>query len=169
MKYKFRNELLEKNEEFKTIFTNLIKTGKINEFDDKIKSIILRDRTAIVIGKEPLAFKDLFHQGITGGKCKLCAFELVLLLDKLGIYSEAVYTNNKYFINTEGSYDGGHWYVEAYFDKEPLLIDTSLMITGNADAFKKLGHKIIRKCDIDTLFKENSELIDYYENMIIHK
>ena len=43
------------------------------------------------------------------------------------------------------------------------------MITGNADAFKKLGHKIIRKCDIDTLFKENSELIDYYENMIIHK
>ena len=79
MKYKFRNELLEKNEEFKTIFTNLINAGEINEFNDKIKSIILRDRTAIVIGKEPLAFKDLFHQGITGGKCKLCAITNVQL------------------------------------------------------------------------------------------
>ena len=35
--------------------------------------------------------------------------------------------------------------------------------------FKKLGHKVIKKYDIDTLFKEDSSLIDYYENMIINK
>ena len=127
------------------------------------------DEGQIKINGEPLALKDLFHQEITEGKCKLCTFELVLLLDKLGIYSEAVYAENKYFKGTTGSYSGGHWYVEAYFEKKPKLIDTSLVITGTEDAFTMLGHKIIKKYDIDSLFKENSELIDYYDQMIIHK
>lgn len=169
MTYKFRNELFIKEPEFKNIFITLFNEGKIKEFDERLLNIIRKDKTAIKINGEPLALKDLFHQEITEGKCKLCVFELVLLFDKLGIYSEAVYAENVYFKGTAGSYSGGHWYVEVYFEKEPILIDTSLVITGTEDAFTMLGHKIIKKYDIDSLFKENSELIDYYDQMIIHK
>lgn len=169
MTNKFRNEMFKKSNEFESIFNTLLKEGKIKEFDDNLLNIILKDKTPIKVNNEPLAFKDLFHQEITDGKCKLCTFEFVLLLDKLGIYSEAVYVQNDYFKGTTGSYTGGHWYVEAYFEEEATLIDTSLVVTGTREAFKLLGHNIVKKYDIDSLFKENSELIDYYDQMIIHK
>lgn len=166
---KFRNELLESNNEFKKVFNELINKNEIYEFDDKIKDIILRDRTSIKINNEPYSLKDLFHLDLTEGRCEICARELVLLLDKLGIYSEAVKCTNEYFVGTSGSVYGGHWYVQAIFDNSIKCIDTSLEIMGDEEAFNKLGHKIVKKYDIDTLFKENPELIEYYDNMIINK
>lgn len=169
MNNKFRDELLENNKKFCELFNKLMEEDKIREYTDKLWDIILRDKTAIRINKEPLAFKDLFHQGLTEGRCKVCAFELLFLLDKFGIYSEAVYCENEFFKGTVGSYSGGHWYVEAIMDGEEVLIDTSLVITGTRESFLDLGHIPIKKYDIDSLFKENPSLIDYYEEMIINK
>lgn len=169
MSNKFRNELIYKDREFKSVFNELKNTGQIEEYSKEIKDIILRDRTTIRINKEPLAFKDLFHQDLTEGRCEICVFEFVLLLDKLGIYSEAVKCINEHFKGTAGSSYGGHWYVEAHMDNKVICIDTSLAITGTPEAFKSLGHKVIRKYDIDTLFKEYAVLIDYYDEMIINK
>ena len=169
MKSEFREKLLNSNSEFKSIFASLLKEGKINEFSNYLWDIIRRDRTAIRINREPLAFKDLFHQNLTEGRCRTCAYELVILLDKFGIYSEAVRCINTYLKRTEGSSYGGHYYVEAHFKDEVICIDTSLVVTGSEEAFKSLGHIILKKYDIDTLFKENPELIDYYDEMIINK
>ena len=169
MRSEFREKLLNTNEEFKIIFEKLLNEKKINEFSDYLWDIIRRDRTAIRINREPLAFKDLFHQNLTEGRCRVCAYELVLLLDKFGIYSEAVRCINTHLKGTEGSSYGGHYYVEAHFEKGVTCIDTSLVVTGSEEAFKLLGHTIEKKYDIDTLFKENPELIDYYDEMIINK
>lgn len=169
MTNKFRTELLESNKDFKNTFSELMDDGKIEEFSKELWDIILRDRTAIRINREPLAFKDLFHQDLTEGRCEYCVFELVLLLDKLGIYSEAVKCINPYFQGTKGSSYGGHWYVEAHFKNGIKCIDTSLVVTGSEESFKKLGHIVVRKYDIETLFKEFPMLIDYYDEMIINK
>lgn len=165
MNYKFRNDLIESNKEFGNIFKELFSNGEIKEFSTELKSIINRDRTVMKIDNEPLAFKDLFYQGLTEGRCALCSSQMVLLLDKFGIYSEAVRCVNNYFKGTTGSTYGGHWYIEANYKGKVVCIDTSLMIMGSVEAFKKLGFVIEKKYDIDTLFKENPELIDYYESM----
>ena len=169
MSNKFRNELTENDKEFNCIFNELKNAGQIEEYSKEIWDIILRDRTAIRINNEPLAFKDLFHQDLTEGRCEICVFEFVLLLDKLGIYSEAVKCINEHFKGTAGSSYGGHWYVEAYMNKKVICIDTSLVVMGTPKSFESLGHKVIRKYDIDTLFKEYGVLIDYYDKMIINK
>ena len=169
MNYEFRNNLLQTNEEFKTIFNKLKNENKITDYTREIWSIIEKDKTTIKMQNNIFTFKDLFEKNLTSGRCRTCAYELVMLLNKLGCFANAVYCMNKYIKGTIGSRDGGHWYVEAYFEKKPKLIDTSLVITGTEDAFTMLGHKIIKKYDIDSLFKENSELIDYYDQMIIHK
>lgn len=166
---KFRNELLESSEEFKNIFNELYKNNIIKEYDEFFIDIIRRDRTAIRINNEPLAFKDLFHQDLTEGRCKYCVFEFLLLLDKFGIYSEAVQCENNFFRGTIGSVFGGHWYLEVHIQNKKVCIDTSLVIMGSEEAFEKLGHKIIKKYDIDSLFKEYPDLIDYYDEMIINK
>ena len=169
MNYEFRNNLLQTNEEFKTIFNKLKSENKITDYTREIWSIIEKDKTPIKMQNNIFTFKDLFEKNLTSGRCRTCAYELVMLLNKLGYFANAVYCMNKYIKGTIGSKDGGHWYVEAYFEKKPKLIDTSLVIIGTEDAFTMLGHKIIKKYDIDSLFKENSELIDYYDQMIIHK
>lgn len=169
MENRFRLELLDKNKEFQNIFNELLEQKDIFEFDDNLNNFILRDRSSIWINNEPYAFKDLFHLNLNEGRCKRCVFELLFLLDKFGIYSEAVECVNDYFKGTAGSSYGGHWYLELHYNNDIYLIDTSLIIVGKKDSFEKLGHKIIRKLDIDTIFKENNELIDYYDNMIINK
>lgn len=168
MEKRFRLELL-KNKEFNNIFNELLKNNLIMEFDDKLNNLILRDRSYIWINNEPYAFKDLFHLNLNEGRCKRCVFELLFLLDKFHIYSEAVECVNDYFKGTIGSSYGGHWYIELHYNNSTYLIDTSLMIIGKLSSFELLGHKVVRKLDIDTIFKENTELIDYYDNMIINK
>ena len=168
-KTKFRNDMLENNDRFKEIFNNLLANKEISEFPEYLKSIILRDKTPIRINHEPLAFKDLFNQNLTEGRCKTCTIEMVLLLDKLGIYSEAVECINEHFKGTTGSSYGGHWYVEVKSSMEHYCIDTSLVIIGTEEAFQKLGSKPIKKYDLDTLFKQEPSLIEYYDNMIINK
>lgn len=169
MENKFRTDLLNSNKEFEKVFTKLLSRNEIVEFDEKLKEFILRDRSYIWINNEPYAFKDLFHLNLNEGRCKRCVFELLFLLDKFGIYSEAVECINDYFKGTNGSSYGGHWYLELVYNNKKYLIDTSLVIIGSEDAFNKLGHKIVRKIDIDTIFKENNNLIDYYDEMIINK
>lgn len=169
MSNKFRKELLEKNSEFKSLFNSLMNSNEITDFSDKTWNIIGRDKTPIRINGEPFAFKDLFHLNLNEGRCATCAFELVLLFDKLGIYSEAVHCINDAFKGTLGSSYGGHWYVEANIDSKIICFDTSLVIEGNPQTFEKLGHKIIDKKDIDSLFKNDPSLVDYYDNMIINK
>ena len=169
MECKFRNELLEKNESFKKIFNELLEKGDIREYPKELWDIINTDRTAIKINGEPLAFKDLFKKELTEGRCMYCVFEFLLLLDKLGIYSEAIRCTNDYFVNTKGSSYGGHWFLEVHFKTGIEYVDTSLMVIGTFDAFKKIGHNVIKKYDIDTLFKEYPELIDIHEDMIINK
>ena len=166
---KFRNELINKNEKFKKLFTTMKKNNEIEEYNDNLWKIIQKDKTAIRINGEPYAYKDLFHLNLNEGRCKECAFEMVFLLDKLGIYSEAVECINEFLIGTSGSTYGGHWYIEAKFDNNITCIDTSLIITGTPESFKKLGHKIVKKYDIDTIFKQDSHYIDYYDEMIINK
>ncbi len=113
MKNVFREELLRNNKEFKKVFNELYSKNKLTEFDELLWDIISKDKTPIrITGYGPLAFIDLFRLGLTGGRCKTCSYELVLLLDKLGIYSEAVYVVNPHFKGTEGSSFGGHWVVE---------------------------------------------------------
>lgn len=168
MGYRFRNELKRSEPEFRKIFTNLKNKKELKEFSKEIHNIILRDRTAIRINGEPLAFKDLFHQDLTGGRCEHCVFEFVLLLNKLGIYSEAVKCVNEFFIGTKGSSYGGHWYVEACLNNKVVCLDTSLVVMGSQRAFASLGHKVIRKYNIDTLFKEYPMLVGYYDKMIIN-
>ncbi len=165
MSYKFRNELISSNKEFKKIFNNLLENGEIREFPKELWEFINRDKSSIVINNEPFAFKDLFHLDLNEGRCKMCAFHLVMLLDKFGIYSEAVGCVNNFLKGTSGSTYGGHFYVEV----GDTLIDTSLVIIGSSKSFLKLGHIVVRKYDIDTIFKQNYELIDYYDNMIIRK
>lgn len=169
MSNKFRDELICSNSDFRRIFNNLLDSGEISEFPEYLCKIILSDKTPIRINSEPYAFKDLFHLDFNEGRCKMCAIELVLLLDKLGIYSEAVECVNDALKGTAGSSYGGHWYVEVKSSMEHYCIDTSLVIVGSSDAFDKLGHRVVKKIDLDTLFKEDSSLIDYYENMIIDK
>ncbi len=169
MSKKFREDLLSSNKEFSEVFSSLLKDGYINEFSDYLWDIINRDRTPIKIDNEPFAFKDLFHLNLNDGRCKMCSFLLVLLLDKFGIYSEAVECVNDSFKGTNGSSYGGHWYVEANINDNILCIDTSLVVTGSEETFKKLGHKVVRKYDIDSIFKSDPSLIDYYDNMIIKK
>lgn len=169
MENKFRVDLLNSNKEFKNKFEALLNNKEIFEFDDKIKKFISRDKSYIWINNEPYAFKDLFHLNLNEGRCKRCVFELLFLLDKFGIYSEAVECINEYFKGTAGSSYGGHWYLEIPYDNKVYLIDTSLVIIGKENSFKAIGHKVIRKLDIDTIFKENNDLIDYYDDMIINK
>ena len=169
MNKEFRNKLLKGNMELEKDFSKLMNKKELYEIPLYLQDIINKDKTPIRINGEPLALKDLFHQGLTEGRCEICAFELVLLLDKFHIYSEAVRCINDHFIGTNGSTYGGHWYVEIHFPKNILCVDTSLVIAGSEMAFKRLGHKIERKCDIDTLFKEHPNLIDYYDNMVVNK
>ena len=147
----------------------MIENNEISEFPDELWNIIISDKTPIRVNQEPFAFKDLFHLDLNEGRCKVCAIEMVLLLDKLGFYSEAVECINEELKGTTGSVYGGHWYVEVKSSMEHYCIDTSLVIIGSIDAFDKLGHKVVRKVDIDTLFKEDSSLIDYYDKMIVSK
>ena len=169
MSYKFREELLEKNSDFKSLFDSLMCKGEITEFSDKTCDIISRDKTPIRINGEPFAFKDLFHLDLNEGRCTICVWELVLLFDKFGIYSEAVECINEAFKGTLGSSYGGHWYIEVKVFDYVLCIDTSLVVTGSEEAFKKLGHKVVKKYAIDDIFKLNPSLIDYYDEMIINK
>lgn len=169
MSKKFREDLILSNSSFAKVFNDLLSSGEIKEFPESLKQIILSDKTPIRINKEPYAFKDLFHLDLNEGRCKMCATEMVLLLDKLGIYSEAVECINESLKGTSGSTYGGHWYIEVKSSMEHYCIDTSLVIVGSSEAFDKLGHKVVKKIDIDTLFKEDSSLIDYYDNMIISK
>lgn len=169
MSKKFRESLINSNSGFGEIFNDLLNSNEIREFPEFLWDIIVSDKTPIRINGEPFAFKDLFHLDLNEGRCKMCATELVLLLDKLGFYSEAVECVNEYLKGTSGSVYGGHWYVEVKSSMEHYLIDTSLVIVGSVDSFEKLGHKVVRKIDIDTLFKEDSSLIDYYDNMIVSK
>lgn len=169
MSKKFREDLVSSNFKFREVFNKLISDGEISEFPDFLNNIILSDKTPIRINGEPYAFKDLFHLDLNEGRCRMCATEMVLLLDKLGIYSEAVECINENLKGTSGSVYGGHWYVEVKSSMEHYSIDTSLVIVGSSEAFDKLGHKVVRKIDIDTLFKEDSSLIDYYDNMIVDK
>ncbi len=163
----FREDILSNNIEFKSIFDSLMKEEKIRDFSDSFWDFIRRDKTPIKVNNEPLAFIDLFHQNVTDGKCELCSMELVMLLDKFGVYSEAVKCINTNFAGTKGSSYGGHWYV--FIPSKALAIDTSLFILGSEEAFKELGHIVVRKYDIDTIFKEKPELFDRYESMIINK
>lgn len=166
---KFRNDLINKNEKFKNLFTTMLRNGEISEYSEELWKIILKDKTPIRINFEPFAFKDLFHLNLNEGRCRECAFEMVLLLDKLGIYSEAVECINEFLIGTPGSTYGGHYYVEAKLNNKIICIDTSLIITGSTKAFTKLGYKIVKKYDIDTIFKQDPHYIDYYDEMIISK
>lgn len=166
---KFRNDLINSNPNFRSLFNEMLSRGEIQEFSLDLWKIILRDKTSIRINGEPFAFKDLFHLNLNEGRCKECAFEMVLLLDKLGIYSEAVECVNEALAGTVGSTYGGHWYVEAKFNEEVLCIDTSLVVTGSRESFNKLGHKVVKKYDIDTIFKQDPHYIDYYDDMIINK
>lgn len=169
MSKKFRESLIDSNSNFREIFNELLNSNEIKEFPKFLWDIIVSDKTPIRINGEPFAFKDLFHLDLNEGRCKMCATEMVLLLDKLGFYSEAVECVNEFLKGTTGSVYGGHWYVEVKSSMEHYLIDTSLVIVGSVDSFEKLGHKVVRKIDIDTLFKEDSSLIDYYDNMIVSK
>ena len=169
MKKNFRKELIKNNRNFKEIFNTLYSNNEIYEFTNDFIELLNRDRTPIIIDHTPYAFKDLFHLDLTVGNCEKCSKHLVMLLDKFHIYSEAVKCINNNFIGTVGSSYGGHWYVVFNKNGENICIDTSLHIMGSIEAFKKLGHIDIKKLDIDTIFKENPELIDIYENMIINK
>ncbi len=169
MKNKFRNDLINNNTNFGDLFNRLMDEGKIEEFSEELCNFISRDRTSIRINGEPLAFKDLFHLNLNEGRCKILVFEFVLLLDKFGVYSEAVECINEAFSGTVGSSYGGHWYVEVKYANKIFCIDTSLEIVGGVEAFKELGHKVVKKYDIDTLFKQNPMLIDYYDEMVINK
>lgn len=169
MNNKFRNDLINSNNNFGVLFNKLMEEGEIEEFSSRLWDFILRDRTSIRINGEPLAFKDLFHLNLNEGRCKILVFEFVLLLDKFGVYSEAVECVNEAFSGTAGSSYGGHWYVEVKFSEEIVCIDTSLVIVGSPSSFQKLGHKVVKKYDIDTLFKQNPTLIDYYDEMVINK
>lgn len=166
---KFREELINSNDKFKKLFFSLMDSEEISEYPKKLWDVILRDRTSIKINNEPYALKDLFHLNLNEGRCKICVFELVMLFDKLGVYSEAVECVNDFLIGTVGSSYGGHWYLEVKVFGDIVCIDTSLMIVGTASAFNKLGHKVVKKYDIDTIFKQDSSLIDHYENMIVNK
>ena len=169
MSNKFRNQLLDEQSTLGKKIHELLTNGEIHEFDDELWNIITRDKTPIRLNGDLLAFKDLFHQDLNEGRCKNCVFEFLFLLDKLGIYSEAVKCVNEGFIGTSGSSYGGHWYLEIHVNDNIKCIDTSLVITGTPESFSKLGHQIIRKYDIDTIFKENPDLIDYYDSMIVNK
>lgn len=169
MGYKFREDLLTNNNDFNKIFKGLFNNKDLEEYDEFIWNIINRDKTPIRINGEPLAFKDLFHLDLNEGRCRVCALELVFLLDKFGIYSEAVECINDAFKGTLGSTYGGHWYVEAHINNDIVCYDTSLVVKGSVDSFSKLGHKVSCKHDIDSLFKKYPSLIDYYDNMIINK
>ena len=169
MSYKFRNELLKTRPKFNSLLNEMLLNKEVNEFDDELWSIINRDKPSIRINGEPLAFKDFFHLDLNEGRCKSLVIELLFLLDKMGLYSEAVECTNEEFIGTRGSVYGGHWYLEIKKEDTVTCIDTSLVITGSPSSFEKLGHKVIRKLDLDTLFKEDNGLIDYYDNMIINK
>ena len=169
MSYKFRNELLNSKKDFSLLFNEMLSNNEITDFDDRLWDIIGRDKTSIRINGEPLAFKDFFHLDLNEGRCKSLVIELLLLLDKLGIYSEAVECINESFVGSKGSTYGGHWYLETKKDGEVKCIDTSLVIIGSSSSFEKLGHKVVKRYDLDRLFKENPGLIDYYDNMIINK
>lgn len=169
MKNNFRENLINKDSEFKRVFNDLMNRGKIEEFNSVLWDIISKDKTPIRIsGYGPLAFIDLFRLGLTGGRCKTCSYELVLLLDKLGIYSEAVYVINEHFRGTEGSSFGGHWVVEAFIDGKKQVIDTSLVVMGSMTNFISLGHNEVERKDIDSLFKMYPDLIEYQDNMVVN-
>ena len=169
MKNVFREELLRNNKEFKKVFNELYSKNKLTEFDELLWDIISKDKTPIrITGYGPLAFIDLFRLGLTGGRCKTCSYELVLLLDKLGIYSEAVYVVNTHFKGTEGSIFGGHWVVETVLNNKKVVIDTSLAVMGNPTYFNTLGHRVVEKKDLDTLFKIYPDLVEYQDNMVVH-
>lgn len=169
MKNVFREELLKNNKEFNKIFNELYSKNKLTEFDELLWDIISKDKTPIrITGYGPLAFIDLFRLGLTGGRCKTCSYELVLLLDKLGIYSEAVYVVNPHFKGTEGSSFGGHWVVETVLNNKKVVIDTSLAVMGNPTHFNTLGHRVVEKKDLDTLFKIYPDLVEYQDNMVVH-
>lgn len=113
-----------------------------------------------------LTFKDLFEKNLTSGRCRTCAYELVMLLNKLGYFANAVYCMNKYIKGTIGSRGGGHWYVEAYINGKTTQIDTSLMIISNGN-FNLLGYEIIEKETLNDILRKNIDLHTYYDNMVI--
>jgi hypothetical protein len=166
---KFRNDLINSNKEFGFLFKRLLDSKEIEEYPDKLWEFISRDKSTFKVNNEPLAFKDLFKQDLNEGRCKDCVFHLVMLFDKFGVYSEAVECVNESFAGTSGSSYGGHWYIEVKVFDYVLCIDTSLVVTGSEEAFKKLGHKVVKKYAIDDIFKLNPSLIDYYDEMIINK
>lgn len=166
MNYEFRNNLLQTNEEFKTIFNKLKSENKITDYTREIWSIIVKDKTPIKMQNNILTFKDLFEKNLTSGRCRTCAYELVMLLNKLGYFANAVYCMNKYIKGTIGSRDGGHWYVEAYINGKVTQIDTSLMIISNGN-FNLLGYEIIEKETLNDILRKNIDLHTYYDNMVI--
>lgn len=166
MNYEFRNNLLQTNEEFKTIFNKLKSENKITDYTREIWSIIEKDKTPIKMQNNILTFKDLFEKNLTSGRCRTCAYELVMLLNKLGYFANAVYCMNKYIKGTIGSRDGGHWYVEAYINGKVTQIDTSLMIISNGN-FNLLGYEIIEKETLNDILRKNIDLHTYYDNMVI--
>jgi len=166
---KFRNDLIDNNKEFAMLFNMLLINKEIEEYPPKLWDVISRDKSSIRINSEPFAFKDLFKQDLNEGRCKLLVFHMLMLLDKLGIYSEAVECVNDAFQGTLGSSYGGHWYLEMKYNDKIVCIDTSLVIIGNVKSFEKLGHRIVKKYDIDSLFKLYPSLVDRYEEMIINK
>lgn len=166
MNYEFRNNLLQTNEEFKTIFNKLKSEKKITDYTREIWSIIVKDKTPIKMQNNILTFKDLFEKNLTSGRCRTCAYELVMLLNKLGYFANAVYCMNKYIKGTIGSRDGGHWYVEAYINGKVTQIDTSLMIISNGN-FNLLGYEIIEKETLNDILRKNIDLHTYYDNMVI--
>ena len=166
MNYEFRNNLLQTNEEFKTIFNKLKSENKITDYTREIWSIIEKDKTPIKMQNNILTFKDLFEKNLTSGRCRTCAYELVMLLNKLGYFANAVYCMNKYIKGTIGSRDGGHWYVEAYINGKVTQIDTSLMIISNGN-FNLLGYEIIEKETLNDILRKNIDLHTYYDNMLI--
>lgn len=166
MNYEFRNNLLQTNEEFKTIFNKLKSENKITDYTREIWSIIEKDKTPIKMQNNILTFKDLFEKNLTSGRYRTCAYELVMLLNKLGYFANAVYCMNKYIKGTIGSRGGGHWYVEAYINGKTTQIDTSLMIISNGN-FNLLGYEIIEKETLNDILRKNIDLHTYYDNMVI--
>lgn len=166
MNYEFRNNLLQTNEEFKTIFNKLKSENKITDYTREIWSIIEKDKTPIKMQNNIFTLKDLFEKNLTSGRCRTCAYELVMLLNKLGYFANAVYCMNKYIKGTIGSKGGGHWYVEAYINGKVTQIDTSLMIISNGN-FNLLGYEIIEKETLNDILRKNIDLRTYYDNMVI--
>ena len=129
-------ELLLKDENFKQIIIDGIKTGNIYSWPEKLWEEL--DKLNLMLRKGNVS--DIFKMGDNIGDCTGCS---TIVSYSFPIGCLYVGGTVDYLIGTKNSVDGRHTWLE----NEGVIYDTTFMVSINEKYSKKMGYKTLYKTD----------------------